>query len=116
MPAEPQHPGEPQVQPTDKITGKAGEGTMMTFDADPRKGLQRVVQGFGGALHQPAVGLFNRGEAELDVAKQHRPNKADWLDGAWSGFKSAPKGDRRGSTGRGPGTVETGTAYFRVCM
>jgi 2-oxoglutarate dehydrogenase E1 component len=37
-------------------------------------------------------------ESELDIAKQHRPNKADWLDGAWSGFERAPKGDRRGST------------------
>jgi 2-oxoglutarate dehydrogenase E1 component len=37
-------------------------------------------------------------DAELDIAKQHRPNKADWLDGAWSGFAAAPKGDRRGTT------------------
>jgi 2-oxoglutarate dehydrogenase E1 component len=37
-------------------------------------------------------------EAELDVAKNHRPNKADWLDGRWTGFKAAPKGDRRGDT------------------
>jgi 2-oxoglutarate dehydrogenase E1 component len=37
-------------------------------------------------------------EAELEVAKNHRPNKADWLDGRWTGFKAAPKGDRRGDT------------------
>jgi 2-oxoglutarate dehydrogenase E1 component len=37
-------------------------------------------------------------DAELDVAKNHRPNKADWLDGRWTGFKAAPKGDRRGDT------------------
>jgi 2-oxoglutarate dehydrogenase E1 component len=38
-------------------------------------------------------------EAELDVAKVHRPNKADWLDGRWTGFETAPDiGDRRGIT------------------
>jgi 2-oxoglutarate dehydrogenase E1 component len=38
-------------------------------------------------------------EAELDVAKAHRPNKADWLDGRWTGLETAPElGDRRGTT------------------
>jgi 2-oxoglutarate dehydrogenase E1 component len=38
-------------------------------------------------------------EAEMEAAQAHRPNKADWLDGRWSGFESAPDiGARRGIT------------------
>src|ERR1700733_12306012 len=37
-------------------------------------------------------------DEELDQAKNHRPNRADWLDGRWSGFAIAPEGDRRGET------------------
>ena len=42
---------------------------------------------------------FNkRLDAELDASKTHRPDRADWLDGRWTGFAMAPKGDRRGET------------------
>jgi 2-oxoglutarate dehydrogenase E1 component len=42
---------------------------------------------------------FNkRLDEEFDASKSHRPNRADWLDGRWSGFAMAPKGDRRGDT------------------
>ncbi len=42
---------------------------------------------------------FNkRLDEELDAAKSHLPNRADWLDGRWSGFAMAPEGDRRGET------------------
>ena len=45
------------------------------------------------------VAEFNkRLDEEYDAAKAHRPNRADWLDGRWSGFAIAPKGDRRGET------------------
>ncbi len=37
-------------------------------------------------------------EEELATAKSHLPNKADWLDGRWSGLETAPRGDRRGET------------------
>jgi 2-oxoglutarate dehydrogenase E1 component len=38
-------------------------------------------------------------DTELDVANAHRPNKADWLDGRWTGLETAPElGDRRGTT------------------
>jgi 2-oxoglutarate dehydrogenase E1 component len=37
-------------------------------------------------------------EDELAVAQSHLPNKADWLDGAWTGLETAPRGDRRGTT------------------
>jgi len=39
-------------------------------------------------------------EAEFDAGQSYKPNKADWLDGAWSGLKKADDGDeqRRGKT------------------
>jgi 2-oxoglutarate dehydrogenase E1 component len=37
-------------------------------------------------------------EEELAIAQSHLPNKADWLDGAWAGLETAPRGDRRGTT------------------
>jgi 2-oxoglutarate dehydrogenase E1 component len=45
------------------------------------------------------VGDFEkRLESELDITKAHLPNKADWLDGRWTGMETAPRGDRRGAT------------------
>jgi 2-oxoglutarate dehydrogenase E1 component len=40
-------------------------------------------------------------DAELEAALSYRANKADWLDGRWSGFKRASDADdpRRGRTG-----------------
>ena len=40
-------------------------------------------------------------EVEFEAGANYRPNKADWLDGAWSGLKAAETGDapRRGDTG-----------------
>jgi len=39
-------------------------------------------------------------EAEFEAAQSYKPNKADWLDGAWSGLKKADDEDeqRRGKT------------------
>jgi 2-oxoglutarate dehydrogenase E1 component len=56
-----------------------------------------------GALTQAEVeslisGFEKRLNEELETAKNHRPNKADWLDGRWSGLEKAPRGDRRGDT------------------
>jgi 2-oxoglutarate dehydrogenase E1 component len=48
---------------------------------------------------QDMIADFNkRLDQELEAAKAHRPNRADWLDGRWTGFAMAPKGDRRGET------------------
>ncbi len=45
------------------------------------------------------IGAFEkRLEEEFEVARSHRPNKADWLDGRWTGMEKAPRGDRRGDT------------------
>jgi 2-oxoglutarate dehydrogenase E1 component len=40
-------------------------------------------------------------DAEFEAAQGYRPNKADWLDGRWSGLKAAHEADdpRRGNTG-----------------
>jgi 2-oxoglutarate dehydrogenase E1 component len=45
------------------------------------------------------IAAFNkRLDEEYDSSKNHLPNRADWLDGRWSGFAIAPEGDRRGQT------------------
>src|SRR6202011_3819994 len=38
-------------------------------------------------------------ETQFEAAKGYRPNKADWLEGAWAGLAEAPEDDRRGDTG-----------------
>ncbi|MGZ6021866.1 MAG: 2-oxoglutarate dehydrogenase E1 component [Rhizomicrobium sp.] len=44
------------------------------------------------------AGFMERLDSELTASKTHRPDRADWLDGRWSGLAAAPKGDRRGDT------------------
>ncbi|HEY0442105.1 MAG TPA: 2-oxoglutarate dehydrogenase E1 component, partial [Xanthobacteraceae bacterium] len=56
-------------------------------------------------------------EAELEAVQGYKPNKADWLDGRWSGFKGANDADdpRRGITGVELGTLrEIGTKLTAV--
>ena len=50
----------------------------------------------------------SRLDAELEAAQSYRANKADWLDGRWSGFKTAGDADdpRRGKTGVDIGTLK----------
>src|SRR4249919_1725035 len=40
-------------------------------------------------------------DAEFEAAQGYKPNKADWLDGRWTGLKAArePEDPRRGNTG-----------------
>ncbi|MCB1435651.1 MAG: 2-oxoglutarate dehydrogenase E1 component [Rhodobiaceae bacterium] len=42
-------------------------------------------------------------DAEFEAGQAYKPNKADWLDGAWSGFRIADSGDER----RGAATKAT---------
>jgi len=42
--------------------------------------------------------FMERLDSELVASKTHLPDRADWLDGRWSGLAAAPKGDRRGDT------------------
>src|SRR6202011_1065679 len=37
-------------------------------------------------------------ETQFAAAEGYRPNKADWLEGAWAGLGPAPNDDRRGDT------------------
>ncbi|HUH84398.1 MAG TPA: thiamine pyrophosphate-dependent enzyme, partial [Stellaceae bacterium] len=57
------------------------EGLITEAEAD------KVVKDFTARL-----------EAEFETAKSYRPNKADWLEGAWSGLAVASGDDRRGET------------------
>ncbi len=41
-------------------------------------------------------------ENEFAAAKSYKPNRADWLEGQWSGLKPANGDDRRGETGVSP--------------
>ncbi len=60
---------------------------------------------------------FNqRLEGDLEASRTYRPNKADWLEGAWSGFEQAEvEGARRGQT-EAPLELleEVGNAIFAV--
>ncbi len=38
-------------------------------------------------------------ETEFELGDHYRPNKADWLDGRWSGLARAEEGPRKGETG-----------------
>jgi 2-oxoglutarate dehydrogenase E1 component len=46
-----------------------------------------------------AAGFIAELETQFETAKSYRPNKADWLEGAWAGLEQAPDDDRRGETG-----------------
>ena len=48
---------------------------------------ERMVESFRETLEQ-----------DFEAAKTFKPNKADWLEGAWSGLDTAPDDDRRGET------------------
>jgi len=44
-------------------------------------------------------GFWEMLETEFEASESYRPNKADWLDGRWSGITLAEEGPRRGKTG-----------------
>src|SRR6185295_16002426 len=49
-------------------------------------------------VEKMSADFATRLESEFENSKTHRPDRADWLDGRWSGLAAAPKGDRRGDT------------------
>jgi 2-oxoglutarate dehydrogenase E1 component len=53
----------------------------------------------GAEVAAMAAGFVGDLEAQFEAAKGYRPNKADWLEGAWAGLEEAPDDDRRGETG-----------------
>ncbi len=48
---------------------------------------------------QMRSGFRNHLEEEFAAAESYKPNKADWLDGKWSGIGFADEGARRGNSG-----------------
>ncbi|MBV9016708.1 MAG: 2-oxoglutarate dehydrogenase E1 component [Alphaproteobacteria bacterium] len=62
---------------------------------------QRLVG--AGAMTETEVEAMANGfiadlESQFSAAENYRPNKADWLEGAWTGLGTAPDDDRRGDT------------------
>jgi 2-oxoglutarate dehydrogenase E1 component len=54
-------------------------------------------------------------ESQFEAAKGYKPNKADWLEGSWSGLEVASGEDRRGKTGASLQMLrEVGSALTRV--
>jgi 2-oxoglutarate dehydrogenase E1 component len=51
-----------------------------------------------GDAEQVTKDFLARLEQDFETAKNYRPNKADWLEGAWSGLAVASNDDRRGET------------------
>jgi 2-oxoglutarate dehydrogenase E1 component len=51
-----------------------------------------------GEAEAMSARVVARLETEFEAAKGYRPNKADWLEGAWAGLGEAPDNDRRGDT------------------
>ncbi len=66
-----------------------------------------VAQGMvaEGEPEAMAARFAARLEGEFEAAKSYRPNKADWLEGAWAGLGEAPDDDRRGDTAVGIETL-----------
>jgi 2-oxoglutarate dehydrogenase E1 component len=61
------------------------------------------------------AGFRTRLEADLEAAKNYRPNKADWLEGDWSGIEAAPRDHRPGDTAvEREVLLEIGRAMTRV--
>jgi 2-oxoglutarate dehydrogenase E1 component len=52
-----------------------------------------------GEAHAMATRFIAELETQFESAKSYRPNRADWLEGAWAGLEQAPADDRRGDTG-----------------
>jgi 2-oxoglutarate dehydrogenase E1 component len=45
-------------------------------------------------------------ETQFAAAKHYRPNRADWLEGAWAGLEPAPDGDQPSDTGVALGRLQ----------
>lgn len=89
-----QHPTTRQLYTERLVT----EGVLTPKDADQR------MKDFHAEL-----------EEDFEAARGFKPNKADWLEGEWSGFERAPEGDRRGETGAAADRLKSiGEALCRI--
>jgi 2-oxoglutarate dehydrogenase E1 component len=73
-------------------------------------GKKLVAEGVvtDGEVEKMKADWRGRLDVELEAAQSYRANKADWLDGRWSGYKTAGDADdpRRGKTGVAIGTLK----------
>src|SRR4029077_7207649 len=68
-----------------------------------------------GVAEQMAADFQQSLEHEFDSATSYKPNKADWLEGAWSGLAIASGDDRRGDTAVSRELLQSvGTAITKV--
>src|SRR5206468_1003834 len=68
-----------------------------------------------GEGEQMVSAFQKRLEQEFEAAASYKPNKADWLEGAWSGLATASGDDRRGETSVAIETLKRiGTALTHV--
>ena len=68
-----------------------------------------------GVAEQMAADFQQSLEREFDSAVSYKPNKADWLEGAWSGLAIASGDDRRGDTAVSRELLQrVGTAITKV--
>jgi 2-oxoglutarate dehydrogenase E1 component len=58
-----------------------------------------------GEVDELRDAVFKHLESEFELGNNYRPNKADWLDGRWSGLARAEEGPRKGETGVSLATV-----------
>ncbi len=52
-----------------------------------------------GEVEELRESVYKHLESEFELGDHYRPNKADWLDGRWSGLARAEEGPRKGETG-----------------
>jgi 2-oxoglutarate dehydrogenase E1 component len=75
----------------------------------------RSQRGRRAELHAADHVPRDRQESQFEAAKGYKPNKADWLEGKWTGFEVASGEDRRGETGASLQALrEVGGALTRV--
>ena len=53
-----------------------------------------------------AAGCRAEFETQFAAARHYRPNRADWLEGAWAGLEPAPDGDHPSDTGVALGRLQ----------
>jgi 2-oxoglutarate dehydrogenase E1 component len=69
---------------------------------------QLVAQGIATAeeLDKEVADQLAYYEQEFQAANSYKPNKADWLEGAWTGLGVATSDDRRGTTAVSPELIK----------
>jgi 2-oxoglutarate dehydrogenase E1 component len=68
-----------------------------------------------GEIEDMKAAFQARLNEEFEAGKDYKPNKADWLDGRWSGFERDKDDYQRGATSIKPETLaEVGAALTRV--